>query len=299
MPYKKIKIDEVKNLKAYDVLFKNGFSKSKSQQLIDKGRLFCNEKLIQIKNEILNGEIFLIDYECNSKGLKPIFQSDEFVVFDKPSGVLSHPNGRSTKYSLYDEIWSLYPKSACVAHRLDKETSGLIIVSLSQSVSKKFKTMFENRVVKKEYIALVYGKVENEFTIDAGISKSDKFSEVKIKMRIDENGKRAITKFIPLEFYPKFNATLIKAIPFTGRQHQIRLHLFHVKHKIFGEPLYGLETKVVEDIMDEKLCVQDRIKFCGANRLCLHANKLNFIYDGKEYEITSKTDIKTEFLNSI
>ncbi|ASM35932.1 putative prophage LambdaCh01, recombination protein Bet [Campylobacter sputorum subsp. bubulus] len=299
MPYKKIKIDEVKNLKAYEVLIKNGFSKAKSQQLIDKGRVFCDDKLIKIKNEILNGKIFLIDYECNPKGLKPIFENSNFAVFDKPSGVLSHPNGRNSSYNLYDEIWHLYGKSACVAHRLDKETSGLILVCKNLNISREFKTMFESRAVKKEYIALAKGKIESEFIVDEPITKSDESSEVKIRMCIDENGKNAITKFIPLEFYHNINATLIKAIPLTGRQHQIRLHLFHVKHKILGEPLYGLETKIVEDIMDEKLSTNERIKFCGAKRLCLHASKLEFNYKNEKFEIKTDIDFKKEFLNSL
>ncbi|ASM40862.1 RluA family pseudouridine synthase [Campylobacter sp. RM12327] len=299
MPYKKIKIDEVKNLKAYEVLINNGFSKAKSQQLIDKGRVFCNDKLVKVKNDILNGEIFLIDYECNPKGLKPVFESDEFVVFDKPSGILSHPNGRNSSYNLYDEIWYLYGKSACVAHRLDKETSGLILVCKNSNISKEFKTMFESRAVKKEYIALVKGKIESEFIVDESIAKSDENSEVKIRMQINKSGKTALTKFIPIEFYDKINTTLIKAIPLTGRQHQIRLHLFHVKHKILGEPLYGLGTKIVETIMDEKLNTNERIKFCGAKRLCLHASKLEFTYKNKEFIIETKFDFKSEFLKSL
>ena len=77
-----------------------------AQHLIDKGRLICDGAVVNEKNALLSGEICLIDYETNPRGLKPIFECDKFAVFDKPSGVLSHPNGRHCEYSLNDEIWS-------------------------------------------------------------------------------------------------------------------------------------------------------------------------------------------------
>lgn len=298
MPYIKKLITNSKQIKAYEVLMKLGYSLDQAQRLIDKKRLYCNENLVLKKNEILEGDIFLIDYECKPKGLMPIFENEEFAVFDKPSGVLSHPNGRNCQYSMNDEIWYLFSKEAGVAHRLDKETSGVLVVAKNLVSQNKLKTIFEKREVSKEYHALVQGRVDKDLIVDASIGNSID-DDVKIRMQIRDDGKRAVTKFQPVKYFANIDATLVKALPITGRQHQIRLHLFHVKHKILGEPLYDLPTNVVEDIMDNKLTNNERIMLTGASRLCLHASKIAINFDNKIIEIETKEDFEKEFLNSI
>lgn len=298
-----MKIAEISTPKmAFKVLLTLNFSLPKAQQIIDKKRLFYGkngEILVQNKNELICGEIFLIDYECKPKGIKPIFECDEFAVFDKQSGILSHPNGRNSVYNLYDEIWHLYGKNASVAHRLDKETSGVILVCKNSKISREFKIMFENHLIKKEYFALVKDEISRNFIVDKAICKGEISSEITIRMKIDENGKNALTSFEVVKFYPQFNATLLKIQPFTGRQHQIRLHLFHVKHSIFGEPLYGQKREIVEAIMDKKLNDDERIFYTGAKRLCLHASKLEFMYQNRKFIIKTKCDFESEFLQSL
>ncbi|MDA3062716.1 RluA family pseudouridine synthase [Campylobacter sp. JMF_14 EL1] len=270
-----------------------------AQRLCDKGRVLDSSGAVMAKNSVANGEIFLIDYKCEPKGVRAIFESEEFAVFDKPSGVLSHPNGRHCKYSLYDEIWSLYGRSAAVVHRLDKETSGLIMVAKNLASLNSLKTLFENRAVKKSYFALVSGRVERDFVVDEPIGESLETDEVAIKMRICENGKKAITEIYPIEYFSEFNASLVRAVPLTGRQHQIRLHLFHVKHKILGDPLYGTDTATFEAILDDKLSVCERINLTGASRLCLHAANLSFEFNGQIYDIQTKADFKNDFLKAL
>ncbi len=272
-----------------------------SQRLIDKKRIFCGPVSVGTKNEILNGEIFMIDYECMPRGIYPIFENDDFAVFDKPSGILSHPNGRHCEYSLCDEIWTLFGKNANVAHRLDRETSGLLIASKNPKSADELKNIFEKKTVQKIYFALVSGRVNENFICNKPIGKAYSDDEIGIKMRIRDDGKPAITEFYPLKFYENIGesgATLIKAIPKTGRQHQIRLHLFHMKHKIFGDPLYGLETYAAEAIMDKKLSIFDRVKFSGATRLCLHAAEISFTFKGENFHIKSKIDFEKEFLHA-
>ncbi|MBR2148416.1 MAG: RNA pseudouridine synthase, partial [Campylobacter sp.] len=153
MAYIKMKIGEFYGQKIYQILLSNGYNMKEAQKLCDKGRLMDSFDMVLNKNSIANGEIFLIDYECKPVGLEPIFESDEFGVFDKPSGVLTHPNGRNCNYSLCDEIWTLWGKNASVAHRLDKETSGVIVVGKSIETTKKLKAMFESRCIFKSYLA--------------------------------------------------------------------------------------------------------------------------------------------------
>lgn len=314
MAYKKFKLGSFFGDRAYQILLAQGYEMKEAQRLCDKGRLFCEDKVLS-KNDQVFGDTYFIDYECEPRGLEPIFDCDEFGVFDKPSGVLSHPNGRHCEYSLYDEIWSLWGKKACVVHRLDRQTSGVIVVAKDPKSAVKLKGAFENRLVAKAYLAFVCGKFDgggldkfriNEFAnfedklelfgdidgfvIDKNMDITQNYDDIKIRMQISKAGKRAITVVKLIEYYPKFNISLLECYPLTGRQHQIRLHLFHMKHKILGDPIYGLDKFSAEQILDGVMNKQDIVQKTGASRLMLHAQKIAFKFGDKIYDIKSKMD---------
>ena len=299
MPYIHKFIARAEGQKAYEILLQNGYKMREVQRLIDKGRLTCDGAVVSEKNALLSGEICLIDYETNPRGLQPIFECDKFAVFDKPSGVLSHPNGRHCEYSLNDEIWSLYGREASVAHRLDCETSGLIVVGKDKNAVVNLKKLFENRQVYKSYVALAYGKISENLRIEVSMDLANDYDDVKMRMRICEDGKSAVTEISPIEYFADIDATLVRAVPLTGRQHQIRLHLFHVEHKILGEPLYGLARPQIEKILDKEMSEIERILTTGARRLLLHSDEICFKFDGVEYKIKSKFDAKNEFYDLV
>ena len=299
MPYIHKFIAHAEGQKAYEILLRNGYKMREAQRLIDKGRLICDGTVVSEKNALLSGEICLIEYKTNPRGLKPIFECDKFAVFDKPSGVLSHPNGRHCEYSLNDEIWSLYGREASVAHRLDCETSGLIVVGKDKNAVVNLKKLFENRQVYKSYVALVQGKISENLRIEANMDLANDYDDVKMRMQICEDGKSAVTEILPLEYFADIDATLVRAVPLTGRQHQIRLHLFHVEHKILGEPLYGLSRLQIEKILDKEMSESERILITGASRLLLHSDEISFKFDSVEYKIKSKFDARNEFYNLV
>ena len=299
MPYIHKFIARAEGQKAYEILLRNGYKMREAQRLIDKGRLTCDGEVVSEKNALLSGEICLIEYETNPRGLKPIFECDKFAVFDKPSGVLSHPNGRHCEYSLNDEIWSLYGREASVVHRLDCETSGLIVVGKDKNAVVNLKKLFENRQVYKSYVALAQGKISENLRIEANMDLANDYDDVKMRMRICEDGKSAVTEILPIEYFGDIDATLVRAVPLTGRQHQIRLHLFHVEHKILGEPLYGLARPQIEKILDKEMSESERILITGAPRLLLHSDEICFKFDGVEYKIKSKFDARNEFYNLV
>ena len=299
MPYIHKFIAHAEGQKAYEILLQNGYKMREAQRLIDKGRLICDGVAVSEKNALLSGEICLIEYETNPRGLKPIFECDKFAVFDKPSGVLSHPNGRHCEYSLNDEIWSLFGREASVAHRLDCETSGLIVVGKDKNAVVNLKKLFENRQVYKNYVALAHGKISENLRIEANMDLANDYDDVKMRMRICEDGKSAVTEISPIEYFADIDATLVRAVPLTGRQHQIRLHLFHVEHKILGEPLYGLSRPQIEKILDKEMGESERILTTDAPRLLLHSDEISFKFDGVEYKIKSKFDARNEFYNLV
>ncbi|WP_297193438.1 RluA family pseudouridine synthase [uncultured Campylobacter sp.] len=287
------------NLKAFALLMKEfNISMREAQRLIDKRRLFCNDELVLKKNEFLQGKVELLCYENNPKGVDIVFENDDFAVLEKESGILSHPNGRKCSYSLCDEIWHLWGKQACVAHRLDKQTSGLILVAKHKKSQIEFKSMFEKKEIKKEYLALVYGYTNDEFVLDDSLSLNEDYEDVKTRVVLDKNGKKSISYFKKIDFFKDLNASFLLCKPLTGRQHQLRAHLFYNGHRILGDCLYGLEKDDIEKILDGLCDEKEYFRLCLAKRLCLHSNRLSFVYKEKKYDIFSKKDTKSEFLNS-
>lgn len=319
MAYELVQIGICKNQKIVKFLQDCGYGIVRSQRLIDKGRIFSCFGVISDKSAIICGDIFIMQYVPYPKGLMPIFECDEFAIFDKPSGVLSHPNGRNCAYSLYDEIYSLYGESACVVHRLDKDTSGLILVAKDKKTASILKTAFENRNITKKYVALVGGSIDfslydkfdfckisfddklncKVLEIKAPLSLVKMSSMSKEKAVVDINGKVACTVIRVLEYFADKNCTLLECSPLTGRQHQIRSHLFHVKHQILGDTLYGIDEEKSRAIIDEELTEQEIISLCGARRLCLHASELEFKFKDKHYSFKTKIDYKAQFLESL
>jgi 23S rRNA pseudouridine1911/1915/1917 synthase len=288
LSYKKKKFFIQRKIKAFKFLMQEfGLSMRDSQRWIDKKRLIVDGKILSKKSAEIDGEIEVIVFETTTRDLFPIFETRDFAIYDKPSGVLVHPATRFTEYSLTHELKHRYGNEANITHRIDKETSGVVIVSKHKEAEKIIKVLFEEKKVKKTYLAYVKGKVNTRFIIDAPILKNSDFDEIKLKCIIDPRGKASQTIIEPLEYNRKKDISLIRAIPLTGRQHQIRVHLFHGKHPIIGDPIYGVDVKVADDYLNAKLDLKDRIKFTGASRLMLHANSVEFNYKN-HFMISSK-----------
>ncbi|MDR2100043.1 MAG: RluA family pseudouridine synthase [Campylobacteraceae bacterium] len=275
-----------------------GFSMREAQRTIDRKQLLQNGLAVKRKSDMIEGAVTLLAYEPRPRGLLPICENDFFAVFDKPSGVLAHPRDRATEYSLNDEIKYLYGKNANIVHRLDKETSGLLMVSKNKNEERGLKKLFEDKNVRKEYVALVNGELKEPMVIDAPIMVNSNYDEIKLKVCIDARGKKAVTEIFPMKYFKNLNATLIKAVPKSGRQHQIRAHLFHVEHSIMGDPIYGVDTKTAAMYLDGEMSKKSRINLTGASRVLLHAYKLEFDYKETAYSFKSAVDIETEFINA-
>jgi len=265
-----------------------------AQKIIDLGRMFCNEELISVKNAKISGNIKVLKFIPKSKNLKPIFKTDKFIVFDKPSGVLVHPKAVLTDYSLLDEIRTFGTNVSNPAHRIDKETSGLVIAGINKKDEILLKQMFEQKKIQKRYLAWVKGNTKDYFEVKESIKIRDDYSKNKHKVEINPKGKKAHTEFKKLYYNAKLDVTLVEATPYTGRTHQIRIHLFHVKHPIVGDPLYGVDFNVASDYLDGKLTIADRVKYTGAKRLLLHANSLEFELNNNRYIIKSLQELKFE-----
>lgn len=274
-----------------------GISMGEAQKMVDKRRVFVEEEQLLKKSALIVGNIGVVVFEGNPKGLLPVFETEDFAVFEKPSGVMMHPRKRSDGYTLNDEIKFLYGKDANAAHRIDKSTSGLVLVGKHKQAEIDLKHIFAARQIQKSYLALVHGKIDDVIMVDEKLKRDVETSQIRLKVHVDERGKASHTKITPLHYFADKDATLVEAVPYTGRQHQIRVHLFHVKHHIVGDPIYGIDEDYAEKFLDGLMSAEEQLEIMQSSRLLLHAHTLAFEYKGINYKIESKFDAKTIFYN--
>ena len=250
-------------------------------RMVDKGRVLVDGRRIIQKAIPVMGKVEVLMHEASGTGLKPIFQTNDFAVFNKPSGMIVHPNGFHVEESLVDEARATFGPTANVIHRLDRETSGLVIVGWKKKEEGEIKTLFQDRLVSKSYLAWVRGEVKTEQLIDAPIlagKNNGGTGGPKVIGKVCPSGKSSRTMVYPKWYVPEEDATLVEARPITGRTHQIRLHLFHIGHPLLGDPLYGVPIEVAEAYLEKRMSKEERIRLTGASRLMLHAYKLDFDY---------------------
>ena len=226
-------------------------SRSKVQKLIKQGKILVNDKetsssyLVNIDDIIqVNDELdFEIHIKAQDIPIDIIYENDDLLIINKPSGMVVHPapgnydntlvNALLGKYSLSND--NLRPG---IVHRLDKDTSGLMLVAKNDWAHDKLSEMIKEKQVKRTYLALVSGVINHETgTIDAPIGRDTKSRE---KMMVtDINSKNAVTHFKVLERFK--NHTLIECYLETGRTHQIRVHMAYIGYPIVNDFIYGKE----------------------------------------------------------
>ncbi|WP_226896388.1 RluA family pseudouridine synthase [Poseidonibacter ostreae] len=252
-------------------------------------------KTIKASDKIPSEFIYMAVFEGISRGLKPLIEFKEFAIFDKPTHLMVHPISKNTKYSLLDEIRYHFGENANLIHRIDAETSGLVIVGKDKKSEKTLKDMFEEKKYHKSYLALVEGHIKDEITIDSKLEKEG--LNIGVRMKAGDNGKESCTIIKPIKYNEKNNTTLIEAIPLTGRQHQIRVHLYSVGHRIVGDPIYGVDDEIAENYLNKTLDKTLREEITGSHRLWLHANYLEFTFKDITYKIKSKNTDIFDFFN--
>ena len=277
MPFVKEKFIVSRKMPAFLYLMHTfHYTQGEAQRLISKGRLLIDGMSLVHSGDPIEGEIEIVYFKPHSKGSTPLFHNKDFMIFEKKSGTLVHPKTMETPYSLLDEIRYVGGDKANAVHRIDQETSGLLMASKHKGSETYLKGSFENRTIQKSYLAWVDGKVDKPFSSHEPIKINDNYTNTKHKVFISEKGKASHTDFTPLAYHADLDATLLACYPHTGRTHQIRIHLFHVKHPILGDPLYGTSFETATAYLEDRLDSETRFKETGAQRLMLHAQSLSF-----------------------
>ena len=250
----KINEDNVgKRIDSFIPLVQKEISRSMVQKLIEQKNIKVNGKDTKHSYKLkLNDEIEItipqakeIDLKAQDIPLNVIYEDNDIIVINKPKGMVVHPANGNPDGTLVNAVMNLCKDSLSgiggeirpgIVHRLDKDTSGAIIVAKNDKAHIALSEQLKNHEVKKTYIALVRGIIkENEATINMPIARSKKDRK---KMDVDKDGKEAITHFKVLGRY-KNKYTLLQINLETGRTHQIRVHLSHIGYPIIGDEVYS------------------------------------------------------------
>ncbi len=244
--------NQKKRLDSYIVEELEDLSRTTVKRLIDEEKILVNGKKQKSSYKPEMGDVISIDMpeareiklEAQNIPVPVIYEDNDIIVVNKPKGMVVHPANGNPDGTLVNAILAMCKNSLSgiggeirpgIVHRLDKDTSGLLIVAKNDTAHIKMSKQIQDRKVTKKYIALVKGVIaENEATIDLPIARSTKDRK---KMGVDPNGKNAITHFKVLKRYDKY--TLLELKIDTGRTHQIRVHMSYIGHPVVGDSVYS------------------------------------------------------------
>ncbi len=232
-------------------------SRADLQKRVKAGTVVVNGKPAKPRTKVFDGDLITVFVEndgdvsvdVNQIPLNILHEEETFVVLDKPSGVVMHPVGKHVYDTLMNVLHAHYRRddpafdvTPMVVHRLDQDTSGVLLVAKQEEARKRLGAAFEGREVSKEYLAIVHGRVEKDaFSVNESIGLDPRGLN-KTMMACIPTGRSSLTDFKVEKRFA--NATLVRCFPKTGRQHQIRVHLAHVGHPILGDSQYGSKSEI-------------------------------------------------------
>ena len=241
-----------KRLDSYVASQDEEITRTATQRLIEQGHILVNGKKQKVSYKVSKGDIISIEevkvqpieLKAQEIPIEIIYEDNDIIVVNKPKGMVVHPANGNPDGTLVNAIMAICKDSLSgiggeirpgIVHRLDKDTSGLLIVAKNDKAHVNMSEQIKNHEVKKTYIALVRGIVkENEATIDMPIGRS---TSDRKKMAVTKNGKNAVTHIKVLKRYDKY--TLLQVNIETGRTHQIRVHLSYIGYPIVGDCTYS------------------------------------------------------------
>ena len=300
----KIRIDNYLSLKIDNI------SRTKIKKLILDGQILVNNEKVKPSMILLGGENIFCDLniKVEESFLKPEdidlqinYEDEYFVVIDKPAGMVVHPgNGNSTGTLANGLIhyFNNLPNSDSlrpgIVHRLDKDTSGLMLVAKSDNAHNELSNLFKDRKIEKVYESIVWGSPCATGEINNFI-KRDIRNKTAFKTS-DLDGKRAVTKYKVLEDYGALSRVAL--YPKTGRTHQLRVHMKYVGHPIFADNKYSGGVQMIKSFHTKYTGLLKRT-FKIAKRQMLHASSISFVHPFSNKKVEFLSDIPIDMQNLI
>lgn len=263
------------------------FSRSQLQEWIKSGELQVNQKSAKAKDKLFGGELLTLETELKPKGewqaeeidLDIVYEDDHILVINKPAGLVVHPAAGNHQGTLLNALLNhnknleLLPRAGIV-HRLDKDTTGLMVVAKTLAAHNDLIAQLQERSVSREYEAVAIGTMTGGGCVDEPIGRHPK---QRTMMAVVRDGKEAITHYRLVERFVGHTHLRLKLE--TGRTHQIRVHMAHIRHPLVGDHTYAGRFKIPKGSTDELIEVLKSFP-----RQALHAAQLGLIHpDTAEY----------------
>lgn len=260
------------------------YSRSRLQQWVRDGGVSINGVQASVKQKVSGGETVLVEpeaapevsaYQAENIPLEILYEDEFILVLNKPAGLVTHPGSGNWSGTLLNALLHHAPQVANVpragiVHRLDKDTTGLLVVAKTLQAQTDLVRQLQARSVKREYLAIVEGYVTGDGTVEAPIGRHP---AQRIKMAVVGNGKDAITHYKVLERLP--HHTLLQCNLETGRTHQIRVHMQHIGHGLAGDATYSGKPRTFKAKADDEQIKSALQKFA---RQALHAARLALVH---------------------
>src|SRR5215213_6537605 len=284
-------------------------TRNKLQQAINAGLILVNNKQVKqnYKVKAFDHIVVYSDLSPESTEIIPekidlniVHEDDDILIINKPAGMVVHPGSGNYSGTLLNGIaWYLQNKNPSISettlprfglvHRIDKNTSGLLVLAKNDKAMRQLAKQFYDHTVKRQYAALVWGDVEkDEGTIIAQVGRNLRYRKLFEAYPEGEHGKEAITHYKVLE---RFNyVTLVQCVLETGRTHQIRVHMKHLGHPLFNDDFYGGDRIMKGTVFTKyKQFVDNCFSIC--NRQALHAKELGFIHPTTRQEVVFNSEM--------
>ena len=228
-----------------------------------------------------------------------LYEDEAILVINKPAPLPVHPAGRYFFHTLLMHLKSQQEENAenyFLVHRLDKETSGVLILAKHKTACAHLTKQFAQRKVKKQYLAIVHGTPPPTFSVTRALKRST-HSLIRLKMMVstkEEGAQPSETSFQTLETRGRFS--ILSCFPKTGRQHQIRIHLQHLGHPIVGDKIYGGDPDLYLALVEGRLTEEQRARLILSSH-ALHAGRLQFHWRERDWDLSTPPEPQfTDFL---
>ena len=227
------------------------YSRAKIQSWIKDNYILVDGKNCVSKKKLIGGEVIIINiqkseelkqFEPENIPIHVIYEDEDILVLNKNHGLVIHPAAGNWSGTLLNAILYHYPKNellprAGIVHRLDKDTTGLMVVAKNEAAQQNLVKQLQNKTVKREYRAIVWGQVWKNGNVKQPIGRHP---TIRIKMAVNDiHGKPSLTHYDVLERFS--HHTYLRCNLETGRTHQIRVHMNHIQFPIVGDPIYGIK----------------------------------------------------------
>ena len=276
------------------------WSRALLTQHLKQGLILVNQQVCKPNTLVLGGEEIQFEqpiesnqtttHQAEALPLDIVFEDEQILLINKAPGLIVHPGAGNPNGTLLNALYHYHPLSqdlprAGIVHRLDKDTSGLMVVAKTLEAQVDLVRQLQARSIKRQYLALVYGEIIAGKTIITPFGRDPKN---RLKMAVTRQGKEAITEFRVKKRYP-FN-TLLDVFLQTGRTHQIRVHLAHIQHAIIGDPLYQGRSR-----LKAGMSVGLRETLQAFKRQALHAESLVLAHPLTKEILSFKAPLPDDF----